>query len=250
MMKKTAATFLLIFMLLFLVACSTDDTVEDYGSADVGSYIRFGTYEQDDNQSNGSESIKWLVLAKENNQLLIISKENLAYRQFHSEYAADTVWENCDLREWLNGDFLQDAFSVQEQNAIITTNVEVDVSSHGDEFQGSSTQDKIFILSASEAEMYFAEDSDRIAQNTKSVKKFLSENFFGPGDSDEHCWWLRTRAGGIQFGDGSLLIASDFVDDDGCINDRSTLFIETSGSHTSYYGIRPVLWIDLNLGQN
>lgn len=246
-MKRLTALLLLALMLLSFSACSDNDAVEDFRNANVGSYIRLGTYEQDDNESNGNESIKWLVLAKENDQLLIISKDNLAYRQFHSEYAADTVWENCDLRKWLNEDFLQDAFSVKEQDAIMTTSVGVDISSHGDEFQGNGTQDKIFILSASEAEMYFSEDSDRIAQNTKSVKEYLAKNF--SWDSDEHCWWLRTRAGGIQFGDGSLLVASDFVDDDGCINDKGSLFIETTGSHTSYYGIRPVLWIDLNLWQ-
>ncbi len=248
-MKKIAMPLLLVFVMFSLAACSADDAVENYGSATVGSYIRFGTYEQDNNQSNGNESIKWLVLAKEDYKLLVISKDNLAYRQFHGEYVANTVWENCDLRTWLNEEFLQDAFSVKERDAILTTSVGVDISVHGDEFQGNGTQDKIFILSASEAEMYFAEDSDRIAQNTESVKKYLSEKFFCPGDSDEHCWWLRTRAGGIQFGDGSLTVASDFVDDNGCINDRSTLFIESSGSHTSYYGIRPVLWIDLNSWQ-
>lgn len=248
-MKKIAMPLLLVFVMFSLAACSADDAVENYGSATVGSYIRFGTYEQDNNQSNGSESIKWLVLAKEDNKLLVISKDNLAYRQFHGDCIADTVWENCDLRKWLNEEFLQDAFSVQEQEAILITNVDVDVSSHGDEFQGNNTQDKVFILSASEAEMYFAEDSDRVAQNTKTVKKFLSENFFGPGDSDEHSWWLRTRAGGIKFDDGSLIVASDFVDDDGRINDKNELFIITSGSHTSYYGIRPVLWLDLGLLQ-
>lgn len=244
-----SAVLLFTLICFSFSACSDAGIVKDITTAEVGSYIRFGAYEQDNNTANGNEPIIWLVLAKENDRLLIISRDILAYRQFHSEHAANTVWENCDLRTWLNGEFLQDAFSVGEQDSILITSVGVDISSHGDEFQGSDTWDKIFILSASEAAMYFAGDSDRVAQNTKAVKEYLPEIFKNPLALDQHWWWLRTRAYSTQSDDGSMLAASDFVDDNGFINDIGLINIINTGSHTDYNGVRPVLWIDLNCWQ-
>ena len=43
-------------------------------SVSVGDTVCFGTYEQDNDTSNGTENIEWKVLAKENNKVLIISK--------------------------------------------------------------------------------------------------------------------------------------------------------------------------------
>lgn len=43
----------------------------------VGNIVYFGAYEQDNNTSNGKENIKWLVLAKEGNRVLVISDKAL-----------------------------------------------------------------------------------------------------------------------------------------------------------------------------
>ena len=42
--------------------------------ADVGHYVSFGSFEQDNNLNNGKEEIEWLVLAKEGNKVLLISR--------------------------------------------------------------------------------------------------------------------------------------------------------------------------------
>jgi len=46
-------------------------------NAKVGDIVYFGTYEQDNDTTNGKEDIKWLVLAKENNRVLVISDKAL-----------------------------------------------------------------------------------------------------------------------------------------------------------------------------
>lgn len=46
-------------------------------SAEVGDIVTFGTYEQDSGTSNSKEDIEWLVLAKENNRILVISDRHL-----------------------------------------------------------------------------------------------------------------------------------------------------------------------------
>ena len=43
----------------------------------VGDTITFGTYEQDNNTSNGKEAIEWTVLDKNGMSVLLISKQAL-----------------------------------------------------------------------------------------------------------------------------------------------------------------------------
>ena len=43
-------------------------------AADVGDYVYFGAYEQDGDTSNGKEKIEWLVLDKQDNRALVLSK--------------------------------------------------------------------------------------------------------------------------------------------------------------------------------
>lgn len=66
-------------------------------AATVGSIIKFGKYEQDNDTSNGKEDIEWLVLAKENSNVLLISKKALDCKPYHSSY--DSIsWKECSLR--------------------------------------------------------------------------------------------------------------------------------------------------------
>lgn len=45
-----------------------------FKEANVGEYVTFGHYEQDNDESNGKEDIEWLVLEKEDDKVLVISK--------------------------------------------------------------------------------------------------------------------------------------------------------------------------------
>ena len=73
--------------------------------AKIGSHVVFGKYEQDDDASNGKEPIEWIVLAKEKDRALLISKYGLAAQQYNTEWT-DETWETCSLRKWLNETFL------------------------------------------------------------------------------------------------------------------------------------------------
>ena len=65
--------------------------------AEIGSYVFFGSYEQDNDTSNGKEDIEWIVLAKEGNKALVISKYALDCKQYHPSMS-DITWETCSLR--------------------------------------------------------------------------------------------------------------------------------------------------------
>ena len=74
-------------------------------NVEVGDVIKFGSYEQDDDTSNGKEEIEWIVLEKDNASILLISKYGLDCQPFYTSLT-DVTWETCSLRTWLNGTFL------------------------------------------------------------------------------------------------------------------------------------------------
>ncbi|MBQ5607687.1 MAG: hypothetical protein IIU86_01525 [Oscillospiraceae bacterium] len=66
-------------------------------TCESGDVITFGTYEQDNNLDNGAETIEWLVLNREGNKALVISKYCLEQMPFNNTLAPVT-WENCTIR--------------------------------------------------------------------------------------------------------------------------------------------------------
>ena len=75
-------------------------------------YILFGNYEQDSNVENGSESIQWILLDDNGDSCLLLSRYILDYKDFNdTTIAKATSWGNSTLREWLNNDFINSAFT-------------------------------------------------------------------------------------------------------------------------------------------
>ena len=189
--------------------------------AEVGDSVVFGTYEQDNDISNGKEEIEWRVLAKENNQILMISDKALDCQPYNSSYTY-VSWENCSLRKWLNGTFLNAAFSAEEQAIIQSTNVSADNNPKYSTDSGNATTDKVFLLSINEAEKYFASDSTRQCKPTEYAVKI---------GASVSWWWLRSP-GGPQ---ADAAIVSYF----------GSVFYDGRGVDLDYGCIRPALWINL-----
>ncbi|MBR4550778.1 MAG: hypothetical protein IKO13_00625, partial [Oscillospiraceae bacterium] len=89
----------------------------------AGDHVFFGHYEQDGDKSNGSEEIEWRVLEVREDRVLVISEYGLDVKPYNSTYGGVT-WETCSLRKWLNGDFLTEVFTEEEQEQIRSTKVE------------------------------------------------------------------------------------------------------------------------------
>lgn len=88
----------------------------------VGNYVSFGTYPQT-KAGNDATPIDWLVLARDGNKALLISRYGLDAQPYNTTNN-EITWETCTLRKWLNGTFYNKAFSSAEQVAILTTNVD------------------------------------------------------------------------------------------------------------------------------
>ena len=88
---------------------------------------------------------------------LVIAAKEVCQRAYHGTWTAVT-WETCDLRKWLNGDFLETEFSIKEQEAILETAVKNPDNKTYKTKGGNDTKDKIFLLSLDEVRKYFQND--------------------------------------------------------------------------------------------
>lgn len=206
-----------------------------------GRQITFGHYPQTAN-GNDNTPIEWLILARDEQKILIVSKYGLDAQPYNKDYTSVT-WETCTLRKWLNGTFYNKAFSSAEQAAILTTNVDNSKSqcySGWNTSGGNNTEDKVFLLSYAEANKYFGVTHDttsntksRVAPTAYAIAQGAYTYYSNKtaDGTDAGRWWLRSHgfyqssAAGVRT-DGSL----DYyrVDDD-------------SDS------LRPALWVNLNL---
>lgn len=190
----------------------------------VGDYITLGTYEQDG--TYGKEDIQWLVLAVQDQKALVVSRYALECRPFDSSNT-NVTWENSTIRQWLNGSFYEGAFSELEKSQILTETVSVDQYGVYTKNPGNATQDKVFLLSVSEVEMYFSTVSDRTCKPTEhAATNGAWRNSEGFG-----WWWLRSP--GYDLDDVFCVYSHGGIDENG---DGAT---DTTG------GIRPAMWIDL-----
>ncbi len=139
-------------------------------TAKVGDFIEIGTFEQDGDTANGAEPIEWMVLADENGKKLLLSRYILMSIGDMMKFPGDGVkytWKECGIREYLNGDFYESAFTEVERAQITETEIRstwedyyslgaelVDVETISWEFVGQTfsrdigkivTTDKIFI---------------------------------------------------------------------------------------------------------
>ena len=188
-----------------------------------GNKYQFGQYPQG---ANGDvQPIEWRVLAVENGMALLITDKLIDYVKYFPAIA-NITWRTCTLRNWMNNDFLDEAFSLSEQEKIMTvTNPNPNNPKYGT-IGCKPTQDKIFALSINEAEAYFRNDDDRKAYTTD----YAHSQGYDYKDRSEY-WWLRSP------GDGRDYAAS--VDDNGSINQSGSVVDCIS------VAVRPACWLNL-----
>ena len=208
--------------------------LEKLKNAKVGDIVSFGAYEQDNDMSNGKEDIEWIVLAKENGKAFVISKYALDCQQYNSD-CTDVTWETCSLRTWMNGTFMNNAFSAEEQEKIATTNVNADKKPECSTNPGNATSDKVFLLSIAEGEKYFMTDESRMCAPTAyaMAQGAHTSDRNKTASGEAACWWWLRSPGNCR---------------------NRAVYVNNDGS-VSYYGdyvdlhldcVRPALWINLD----
>ena len=181
--------------------------------------IRYGAYDQDGKA--GAEDIEWLVLAKSEGKILVISR----YCFMTSAYsnASPAVWSSSQARSFLNGSFLSQAFSAKEQAAILSTKLSTPANPQTKQGGGADTTDKVFLLSIQEVQKYMS------AAQVKTTATASAKGAYVEGG--EVFWWLRSA------GDGPATAA----------HTRTGGAIDFAGETAKVVGaLRPAMWIDAN----
>ena len=93
--------------------------------------------------------IKWRILKQTGDKAVLLADRMPDTCPFNDSYK-DISWSDCNLRRWLNSEFLSRAFTQQERNAIEETDVKNAPNYYFGTDCGPDTKDRVFILSNKE----------------------------------------------------------------------------------------------------
>lgn len=208
---KIAALVLALLMSLSAVACGGitpdteggEDVVETEGTEkprfegdalSVGDSVTMGVYF--DESEDEMLPLKWQVIKVEKDRALIITEkciEHIPFEKTAYKPGVTVNWASSSLREYLNGEFYEVFFTNKEREQILNggaedsvvietkSNVRTDLGACED------TYDKVFLLSADEAEELFA---DNAARQSKATLFAIDSGARVEGGNA--AWWLRT----------------------------------------------------------
>lgn len=187
----------------------------------AGDFVRFGSYEQDGDLSNGKEPIRWLVLAVDGGAAMLVSENALDV--WNIDWKSPT-WDNSTLRAWLNKDFLNEAFSADEQASMAARIVPADKNPNYPSDPGADTEDFVFCLSYPEADSLMTYEQRK---TEPTVYARTQKNVYTDGG---YCyWWLRSPG---KPGCGAAIVGVDGSYDYDVSYDGFC------------YGIRPSIWVN------
>ena len=211
--------------------------------------VYFGNYWQDDTNGDGKadkkdkkQPIRWRVLSVNGEDAFLLADQGLDWQRYHTE---DTKvnWKDCSLRKWLNETFLDEAFSEEEQKAIVTTTVQT--AAHGNEMD--PTSDKIYLLSCAEAmeEAYgFNPDptefvKTRLATGTiyardEEMERLGLQELPDPEEAER--WWLRSVS------------QNRVANNAACVGSEGSVERQVLGVNSELLLVRPVLHLKISSG--
>lgn len=170
--------------------------------------------------------LRWKVLAVEDGRALLITVDEIMTVMKGFQWRG--AWANSRIRNMLNDEFLEIAFSDCEREQIKLVTLATPSSNDSREAERNKTMDRVFLLSPLEAEKFFPNDESRKSKKTDYAKAQSS-------DRRNHLWKLRT--------------ASDEWDYIICVDDTSgrlayvRLNNGNSDAKPDEYSLRPAIWI-------
>lgn len=195
------------------------------------------------------EPIRWRVLKNDGSSLFLLADNVLDCQQYQRDDKAVT-WNTSNMRNWLNGyepytedgmNFFSTAFSDTQREAVIETTVGDSGNVLHGTSGGSSTKDKVFLLSIKEvtnSEYGFPADF-MVYSNTRRMQPSGYASAMGVWLSTFNskyygdCWWM-LRSPGSYAQTVSMVYRSGNVYQDGYY------------AEIKYYGVCPALKIDIH----
>ena len=218
-----------------------DGPFAELKDAVVGQTVTLGQFETNCDFDT-TETMEWLVVKKEGDKVLLISKMSLLAMPYGDYSKEDYVsWKNSEIRNYLNGTFYYNCFTDAERSLMSTTTI---IPSDAEiELGAIQTSDKIFIPSSEEMCEFFYSTNDMSCPSTGNIWSDGTSNGVGSISNDDfsaNCtYWLRDAIADYSYGfpGQSIFEEDDWSDYSG--------FDATSTYNDSYY-VRPCIWIDLS----
>lgn len=202
----------------------------------VGEHMKFGTYQ--------GEEIEWRVIDADDDsgKVLLLSEYGLDAKPYHEEFSFDIKWADCTLRQWLNEDFYENAFTKEEREQILLSeskgfpkyNMRVPGKDYGR--LERETKDYVFLLSYTEVYHYINDthgdesDPNRLCYPTEYTRENTNVKIY----NDACGWWLCAGGRGYE-GEGHTPCA---VSVHGAV-------IMQEKVDSDQYAVRPAMWIKL-----
>ena len=158
-------------------------TIKDYDHnvmVDNMDTVIFGSYPQSDTTGKRNDPIEWIVIERDDEKALLLSKYILDCKSYHNNIGENATWETSSLRKWLNSTFYNKAFSKKEKDRIILADI---VNNDRKPFinlgfnllsiaeGGNDTKDNVFCLSIDECKKYFDIENIFIKKHKDSATK-------------------------------------------------------------------------------
>ena len=169
-----------------------------------GCVVRFGSFD--------GKPIRWRIVDQRGKLRLLLAEEIVTRRCYHRTTLEDATWSDCSLRQWLNKDFLERAFTPSERLKIVPNKLKNLRNRKFYTQGGPDTMDRVHVPGVEEIERYLPEQAQRAGKGW---------------------WWLRCP--------GSNLFSTVAVYEDGSIYEN--------GIHIDYEGggVRPAVWVLLKV---
>lgn len=186
--------------------------------------VTFGRYYQDN--AKELKPLEWIVLDEQDGYTLLMTKQIIASKGWVNKGRDDVTWAESDLRQWLDMDFYNTAFSDEEQSHMASFCAVQPQNPRYDTPAGKETVSPVSLLSYQELIHYMPTDFERRTQpTTYAVQQGCYLN--PEGDS---AWWLRSPGPTPTLPEhlaswGNLGARAHYIDDNSI-------------------GVRPVIWVN------
>ena len=168
-----------------------------------------------------AEPIKWrVVTGNYGGKKLLLAEKILAAKRFDDD---SKIYNDSEIRTWLNGEFISSAFDQSEQAIIVGASVDNSARSTNpdnnstkwnngaNQYASENTDDKVFLPSVQEVTAgAYGFDEDVSAGGTASARRrvvsdYAAQSGASCGAGEKSCWWwLRSP----YFGDGNKVCAA------------------------------------------
>jgi hypothetical protein len=200
-------------------------------SYEEGNFVEFGEF-------------IWRVLEVRDDKAFLLSEFVIDYRAYHGEPQEQrkvmdlvTTWAQCDLRAYLNGEFLE-SFSEEDRARIVETHNENQDNQWFGASGGEDSDDYIFLLSLEEVMKYFGDSG--LLENRPERRYALDDQYNTARRAFNYegrmaTWWLRSP--------GSERHEAVNVEYDG------TIYMGGHDVNYTTFGVRPAMWVEIEAEQ-